>query len=117
MTEEEGCALLRERFCAAGLAIEDNYRFAEGEGALSIDGFDPGRRIGYEYITTAAGDRAEITPALVAALEERMSHGELYVLLVDELDAPSADVLTHAADQFLNVLRVRGMLPTPPDPV
>jgi len=110
MDEHEGCAVLKRRFTAAGLSIQEHYDLREGAVTFHVDGFDPKRRIGYEYITTAAGDREEITPELVAALEERMGRGELFVLLVDEAEAPSEETLIHAADHFLMVLRMRGHL-------
>jgi hypothetical protein len=110
MDEHEGCAVLKRRFTAAGLSIEESYPLREGDVAFNVDGFDPQRRVGYEYITTAAGDREEITPALIAALEERMARAELFVLLVDEAEAPTEETLIHAADHFLMVLRMRGYL-------
>jgi hypothetical protein len=111
MTEREGCEVLRRRFQAAGLRVVDNHRLDEPGLAIDLDGFDPERRIGYEYITTAAGDRAGLTPALVAELERRMETGDLFVLLIDERDVPGADLLERAADGFLAQLRTLGRLP------
>ncbi len=108
MNEREGCALLKERFTAAGLAIEEHVRLTEEGLDITLDGFDPVRRIGYEYVTTEAGDRAEITPEVVAALEARMLREELFVLLVDERDVPEPAALRFAAEGFLAILRQRG---------
>ena len=105
--------MLKRRFTAAGLAIQEHYDLREGAVTFHVDGFDPQRRIGYEYITTAAGDREEITPELVAALEERMGRGELFILLVDEAESPGEETLIRAADHFLMVLRMRGHLEAP----
>jgi hypothetical protein len=110
MDEHEGCAVLKRRFTAAGLSIQEHYPLREGAVTFHVDGFDPQRRVGYEYITTAAGDRDEITPELVAALEERMGRAELFILLIDEAEAPTEETLIHAADHFLMVLRMRGHL-------
>jgi hypothetical protein len=110
MNEREGCALLKERFTAAGLAIEEHARFTEEGLDVTLDGFDPARRIGYEYVTTEAGDREEITPSVLAALEARMQRDELYVLLVDERDVPDPAKLRLAADRFLEILRQRGKI-------
>ena len=110
MDEREGCALLKERFTAAGLSIEEAYAFREGGVAVSIDGFDPARRVGYEYITTEAGDRAELTADVVAELEDRMTRGELFLLLIDEREVDGGATLGRAADHFLGVLRARGLL-------
>lgn len=111
MTEREGCALLRGIFGAAGISIEEGFRFSEGGVDISLDGFDPARRIGYEYITTEAGDRDEVTPAIVATLEERMGRGELFVFLIDERDVGGEADLRFAAEGFLQALRLRGKLP------
>ena len=35
---------------------------------------------------------------------------ELFILLIDEAEAPTEETLTHAADHFLMVLRMRGHL-------
>jgi len=78
---------------------------------VTLDGFDAARRIGYEYLTTEAGDRAEFTPAVVAALEAKMARGELYLLLVDQRALPGAELLERAATGFLGELARRGRLP------
>ena len=105
MDERTGRALLRERFTAAGLTIQEDFPFREGTIAFSMDGYDPARRIGYEYITTEAGDREELTPALLAELEALMARGQLHVLLVDEHDVDNQPAaLTRAADRFLAAL-------------
>ncbi len=111
MNEREGCALLKARFAAAGLDVVEHVRLSEDGIDVTLDGFDAARRIGYEYITTSAGDRAEFTPAAVAALEAKMARGELYVLLLDEHALPDAELLTRAADGFLTELARRGRLP------
>jgi hypothetical protein len=108
MTEREGCELLRGRFQAAGLAVAERVRFVEGGISVTLDGFDAARRIGYEFLTSEDGDRAEFTPEVVAALDARMARDELFILLVDEDATP--ELLEHAADGFLAQLRRRGRL-------
>lgn len=100
LTEAEGCALLKVRFSEAGYAIEEHVAFAEGGVEVVLDGFDPLARVGYEYLTTAAGDREEFTPEVVSALEARMRAGELFLFMVDELDV-DARGLSLAAERFL----------------
>ena len=107
INEQTGRALLRERFSAAGLNIQEDFPFCEGGVSFSIDGYDPAARIGYEYITTAAGDRRELTPELLAALESRMrqgvptTQGGLYIFLIDEHQVKDEQELRSAAAQFL----------------
>lgn len=109
LTELEGCMLLRGAFEAAGLSIVDNFSFDEEGVQVELDGFDPGLRVGYEYITTEAGDREQFTPPVIAALESRMARGELFVLLIDETSC-SREMLARAAEGFLARLRSEGRL-------
>lgn len=105
MRERDGCALLKERFEKAGFVIQEGYRLDEEGLRIELDGFDPGRRVGYEYVTAEAGDPWEVTPAVVDRLGERMERGELFVLVVDEEEAADAETLAFAADRFLERLR------------
>jgi hypothetical protein len=95
---------------AAGLSIVDHHPLEIAGRTILLDGYDPARNVGYEYITTEAGDREEITPEVIAELEERMSHGELFLLLVDEGEVSDEAALSRAADHFLRVLGMRGIL-------
>jgi hypothetical protein len=109
--ERAACAVLKQRFQAAGFTIEDNRLFDEDGVRFEIDGFDAQHRVGYEYATEEAGDSWDVDDAVIAALEERRTRGELYVLIVREVDAPDAESLGNAADAFLTELRDRGVGP------
>jgi hypothetical protein len=104
MTEREGCDVLRRRFEGRGFQIEERHRLVLDAGELELDGFDPVAKVGYEYLTSEAGDREEITPAMVFELEERMTKGELRVLLLDEAEHVTEADLVFAADRFLERL-------------
>ena len=110
VTEKEGCEILRRCFTEVGLAIQEAFDLRAEGVAVSLDGFDPARRVGYEFITTEAGDRAEVTADVIATLDERMEKGELFVFLIDERDVPDAASLEKAAGRFLDVVRARGAL-------
>jgi hypothetical protein len=101
VTEAEGCALLLTRFTAAGYVVRENFHFCEGDVEVDLDGWDATARVGYEYITREAGDDLQFDAATLARFEARMTLGELFVLLVDERDAVTADALGRAADGFL----------------
>ena len=109
MEERAACALLKQRFEAAGFTIEDNRLFDEDGVRFEIDGFDAQHRVGYEYLTEEAGDSWDVDESVIAALEERRKRGELYVLIVREADAPDAGSLGRATDLFLTELRDRGV--------
>jgi hypothetical protein len=106
MDEETGAIVLRHAFEAAGLRIEPSWSLAEEGLPMVLDGFDPDARIGFEYITAAAGDRKMLSPDVLAELERRIACGELAVLLVDEADVVDASDLELAASRFLE--RARG---------
>lgn len=101
MTEAEGAATLKGLFEAAGYHIAERFTFDEDGVFAELDGWDADARVGYEYITSEAGDRLEFTPSAIATLEARMSRGELYVLLVDEHDVDGEAALASAAKDFL----------------
>lgn len=105
MRERDGCALLKQRFEAAGYVIQEAYRLDEDGIRVELDGFDPKARVGYEYVTLEAGDPWEVTEAVVERLGERMERGELFVLVVDEMEAEDAETLAFAADRFLERVR------------
>jgi hypothetical protein len=98
MDERNACALLKQRFEAAGFHIEENRPFDEAGVQFEIDGFDPEARVGYEYISSEAGDGWDVDATVVAALEARRKKGEVHVLFVDEADAAR---LGELADAFL----------------
>ncbi len=106
--EVEGVRVLKARFVAAGLDIVEGHPLEIAGKTVHLDGFDPAARIGFEYITTASGDRAEMSREVVAELERRMGRGELWVLLIDEREVPSAELLERAAAHFLGVVLARG---------
>ena len=117
MDERSACALLKQRFQAAGFTIEDNRTFDEDGIRFEIDGFDPDRRVGYEYLTEEAGDSWDVDEAVIAALEERRKRGDLHILIIDETHAPDPASLATAADTFLAELRTRGIIPATAPPV
>ncbi len=110
MREDEGRAVLKRCFEARGLTITCDHRLHDEGVAITLDGYDPQKRIGYEYITTMAGDREEVTPEVVAELERRTAAGALAVLLVDELDVEGAVDLERGAAAFLDEVARRGLL-------
>jgi hypothetical protein len=101
MDERAACALLKARFEAAGFQIEENRPFAEAGVEFEIDGYDAARRVGYEYVTSEAGDSWDVDDRVIGVLAEQRRLGELFVLVVDEAAAPDAATLGSKADAFL----------------
>jgi hypothetical protein len=120
--ERAACALMKQRFEAAGFTIEENQAFEEVGIHFEIDGFDARHRVGYEYVTSEAGDSWDVDDSVIAALADRRQRGELHVLVVVEAEAPDAAALGSAVDRFLAELREQGVLAAPagsvpPEPV
>jgi len=110
MDERTGCDLLARVFREEGIEIARDVPFAEDGISVTLDGYDTKTRIGFEFITTEAGDRAEFTREVVSALEERMKKGAFYLFLVDEVEVPSEEGLERFARMFLGELRRKGAL-------
>jgi hypothetical protein len=104
MDERSACALLKRRFEAAGYRVEENRAFDEDGVRFEIDGFDPEARVGYEYVTREAGDDWDVDGDVIAALAARRAKGELFILVVDEQDAPDEASLDARATEFLDEL-------------
>jgi len=107
LTESQGCTVLKESFQAAGYDIFDNYPFADGAIRFGVDGFDPQARVGFEFITTEAGDRSELTSEMIAQIERQNSQGALFILLVDEYEVESEAELRLHAERFLEMVAAR----------
>jgi hypothetical protein len=101
MTERDACALLKARFEKAGFEIVENIMLDEQGVHFEIDGYDAGKRVGYEYVTEEAGDSWDVDGVVIDALNAARRAGELSVLVVSETDAPDAASLGKAADRFL----------------
>ncbi len=101
MEERAACALLKARFEAAGFQIVENRGFAEAGVEFEIDGYDPARRVGYEYVSEEAGDGWDVDTVVVGKLDAARKTGDVFILVVDEHDAPDADSLGARADAFL----------------
>lgn len=107
LTEQQGCAILRDEFLSAGYDIQDNVLFHEDGIRFCIDGFDSLARVGFEFITTEAGDRTELTAEVISAIEKRLTSGDLLLLLVDEYEIQTEDELRGYARRFLELVASR----------
>lgn len=109
LDEAGGCEVLARVFAQRGFSIQRNVTFAEQGVEFVADGWDPKARVGFEYLTHAAGDHLDLTDDEMAKLVARMEAGELFFFVIDETDIESADELAWAANRFLDeVARRRG---------
>jgi len=106
LSEVLGCQILKKVFAARGYRMESQYLLELPSGArVHLDGYDPEKKMGFEYITSEAGDRQELTPSVIEELEEAIEAGQFSLLLVDELDVSSQEELAELASRFLERYR------------
>jgi hypothetical protein len=122
LTEAAARALLAERFRAAGFRVRYDVPVArDGAFALTVDGYDPARRVGFEYVAEAEAG-ADLDPDERAALAR--DH-EQRILIIDAAGtaetaetaetagaADAADEIRALAERFLQALETPG--PRPP---
>jgi hypothetical protein len=88
LSEAAGRALLAERFRAAGFRVRYDVPVArEGAFALTVDGYDPARRVGFEYVAAAERDTDLDAAERAALAHERPQR----ILIVDAADAGGLD--------------------------
>lgn len=107
--ETEGCEILQSVFTARGYQIQRDVAFAEAGVSFNADGWDPTTRVGFEYLTSEAEDRKDLSQDEMTELAARMDRGELFILIVDEAEVDDPETLRFAANKFLDeVERRRG---------
>lgn len=99
LSEAAARALLSERFRAAGFRVRYDVPVArDGAFALTVDGYDPAHRVGFEYVATAERD-TDLDAAERAALARER---EQRILVIDAADAASLEA---EAARFLGAAR------------
>lgn len=97
--------LLLGAFTAAGLQIQEDYRYEERGTAAILDGFDPKRKVGYGWITSSrrrAGRLGDREVSWLLALGEK---GTVRLLLIDGEGRPDRSMVIYLAREFLKQLR------------
>lgn len=107
LAEEEGCRILAEVFAARGIVVERDIPFSEGGVAFDIDGWNAERRIGFEYRTSEADDKDDLSLSEIELLAERMEAGELFIFVIDETSVEGEAELRVYANAFLDEVERR----------
>jgi hypothetical protein len=86
----------------AGLSIEQDYAFHWGTILLRLDGYDPARNIGYQYVSHADADVVtDHDSDAESTLKELASQGKVRVLVIHDADAASPGDLIARIEEFL----------------
>lgn len=94
-TEAVARAVLAERFRAAGFRVRHDVAVARpGSFEVTVDGYDPGARVGFEYVAAIERDTDLDAPER-AALEQDAEHRILII------DAAPVSVIEDQAARFL----------------
>ena len=102
LTEAAARALLAERFRAAGLRVRYDVEVArDGAFTLTVDGYDPARRVGFEYVAEDEQDGA-LDPDERTALARDPEHR---ILLIDATGDAEVRART---ERFLQALEPTG---------
>jgi hypothetical protein len=110
--ENRAREILDARFSAAGAALTHDYALAEGDLAITLDGFDPARRIGYAFISHADADViTDFDEAAELALQGLADRGRCRVLVIHDRDIPNEDAIERRIDAFFDALH-RSSTPT-----
>ncbi len=105
--EEHGRRILRRAFVDAGFQIEEDFPFPIAGTVIQLDGYDPARRVGYEYVTTSAGDRDQIDGRVVEELDRLNEDLLAHILMVDEQYISTSEELIFACNAYLVALDAR----------
>ncbi len=107
LNEAQGCAILADVFQARGYAIARDVDFDEGGISFNIDGWDAAARVGFEFRTSEAGDKDDLTVDEWALLATAIERGDLYIFVIDDLTVVDESDLRLYADRFLAEVGVR----------
>lgn len=102
LSEELARELITRRFSRSGYTMQADYRFHHGDTLVTLDGFDPERQVGFQYISHA--DQDVVTDHDVSttlALKELEAEGQTRVLIIHDGEAPTGDELIAIVDEFL----------------
>ena len=105
LTEQEGRVVLRKMFTSIGYDIVEDFPFDEAGVKVTLDGWDPIHRVGYEYMTREAHDQDAFRGPEIGKLLNRMERGELYILIIDGDGNPDEEIIEFAARAFIRGLR------------
>jgi hypothetical protein len=110
VSEAEAREVLNQVFAEAGMVMENDYAFAAERTMLSLDGFDPRTRVGYQYVSHGDADVVtDFDSAAESAVRELDSAGRLHLFIVHDGDVRDLGELRAMARDFITGLAGLGV--------
>lgn len=108
ISERDARGFLTARFRAAGYDIQADHSFHAPGLAVVLDGFDPGQRVGYCYISHHDVDViSDIGAGEELAFKALSDLDDAHVLVIHDTDVPDQAELERRLDAFLAMVHRR----------
>lgn len=105
LTEARAREILMTRFADAGIALESDYPFRHQDLLVTLDGYDPARRVGYAFLSHSDADVVtDFDEATEMAFQELAGQGVAWVLVLHDADVPASPDLEQRIAEFLSRL-------------
>lgn len=102
LTEAAARQIVDRRLGDAGFSIQSDYAYHCGELVLTLDGFDPERCVGYQFLSHDDADVVtDFDDAAAELVADLAARGTAHILVVHDHEAPTPADLTALVDAFL----------------
>ncbi len=105
LDEDAAREIVNSRFAVAGIELETDYSFRHDDLMVTLDGYDPSRRVGYAFLSHSDADVVtDFDEATELAFEELAGRGVAWVLVLHDTDVPVIPALEERLTSFLDKL-------------
>jgi hypothetical protein len=97
--------LIARGMAKAGFNIEADYAFSHGDLLVNLDGFDPTKRVGFQYISHADADVVtDVDTDVEEKLQELARTGVVHILVIHDHNATTSEKVVEQVEAFLAAL-------------
>ncbi len=105
ISESAAREILDRVFRRAGIAMQNDYPFRIERTMLSLDGYDPVAKVGYQFVAHADADVVtDFDTSAESALRELDRAGKVRLFIVHDGDVRDLDELQAMASEFIDDL-------------
>jgi|GEM_PF-3358363 len=105
LPEDIARSVITSRFEKQGIELEADYQFSHGDLLVTLDGYDPNRRVGYQYLSHSDADVVtDFDEATELAFEQLAGRAEAWVMVIHDADVPAVIALEERISKFLATL-------------